>query len=64
MKQKVKLVFIVLVAAIFLMGCTQKQEAKDKEPAMEGIQDGQLAPEELDDELDGALQDLDEIEEG
>nr|MBI4157045.1 hypothetical protein [Candidatus Woesearchaeota archaeon] len=63
MKQKVKLIFIVLVAAMFLIGCTQKQEAKDKEPSMEEIQGGQVAPEELDDELDGALQDLDDIEE-
>jgi len=64
MKQKVKLVFIVLVAAMFLMGCAQKQEAKDNEQVGDGVQSGQIAPEELDDGLDEALQDLDEIEEG
>ena len=64
MKQKVKLVFIVLVAAIFLIGCTQKQEnVKSNEQTGEEVQGGQIAPEELDDGLDGALQDLDDIEE-
>lgn len=64
MKQKAKLIFILLVTALFVIGCTQKQGVmKDKEQTAEDKIMEETAANEFDDELDPALEDLETIEE-
>lgn len=63
MKMKAKLFLILLVTVVFVFGCVAQETSDSRDMTDNNIQDEQIQPEELDDELDEALDELEVVEE-